>query len=347
MSLIGSLARGEGIWKADDSGPRVLSDLDLIVVTRHHQGVPSVLDDELGRIERESGVAVDVRIAPRVRLPFYPKNVETLDVREHRILLHGPDFTRWLPAVETIDHTNIAYSFFNEVVLSLEELSPSDMQQPGEKSLSLLSHRAAKTLFTCASIVCMLSSRYQSTTAARMGCITADRLGSVKLNGGQFPEDLQSAYAFRHAQPSLHYLPDAEDFFRRARNYLLELFRFYMETQYGLYELDEYPRRAHRSMPARERLRGIYTRFHTVELLLAQGKTPRWSGSISPALCCQMAALMLYLAYDKLVDGMSVAKAEAYLSKFFRRPSAKHDDLPDRWCRARNELKAFHRLGVF
>lgn len=347
--LIGSLARGEGAWKLENGGFRILSDLDVFVITRWHQRMPIGLQSAIEGIQRETGIDVDVRIAPRPRLLFYPKGVDTLDMREHNISLYGQDASRWLPVVDAnaIDHTDIAFSFFNEVILSVEELSPADVAVSDEGSLSRLSHRAAKTLLICASMVCIHLGSYQPSMTGRLSFIISDRLASLPIADKAFLEDLRSAYAFRFDQPHLLHLPDALAYWHRARHYLLEIFRFCLGARYGTREISAYPRLAYRDMPPREWVRDIYKRFHTVSFLLKRGHVPRWSGWTSSTLYCKMAALMLYLAIGVPLDAVCVSRAEAYLSKLYLRRPNGQNGLEAAWCRTRDELMTFHRHGVF
>ena len=347
--LIGSLARGEGVWKSGPMCPAIQSDLDLFVVTRWQRRVPNLLRSDLERLERESGVSVDVRLAPRPRLCLYPKTVGVLDIYEHHDLLFGPEPTRWLPRVDAdaLDHKDIAYSFFNEVILSVAELSPVDLTASDQDSLSRLSYRATKTLFTCAGMMCLHRGCYRPTMSGRIALVAAEKQVPLADDGGVFLEDLRSAYAFRFEEPDVRYLPGALASWHRARNYLVEAYRQSLDAEYGTRDVTAYPRLTLRDMPPTEWVRDLYGRFLTTRSALRVGRIPWWSGWTSPSTCCRMAALMLYLALDEQLDGRRVLQADAYLSRLYRRRPSANDGLEAVWTRLRDELMTLHQDGVF
>jgi hypothetical protein len=346
--LSGSLARGEGVWKAADGGYRILSDLDMLVLTRWEWTMPSALRCALEGISRQSGVSVDVRLAPRIRLLLYPRDVDTFDLREHGIILHGQGVERWLPLVcaDSLSFADIAFSFFNEVILSIEELSPADMAASTAEGLSCFSERAAKTLLTCASMLCIYAGNYQPTMQGRFAYITSTQLALLGIPDLGFTEDLRDAYSYRFDRPYARHLPDALAYWRRARRHLARIFQFCLAARHGTGEISAYPRLAWRDMPATEWVRDFYKRLHVAALMLGEGYVPRWSGLISSSQYCRMAALMLYLAIDTPVNAMLVGQAEAYLSKCYRRRSTSRGCLQPAWYRARDELAMLHSEGA-
>lgn len=347
ISLIGSFAVGEGVLKKKNGEVKIISDLDLFVITKIREKIPKKLEETLKDIEDETGITVDLKIKRYIKLRFLPKDTHTLDIKKSGIVIHGKDVVPVLPEFEEGDITSkdIFFLFFNRIILSIEEYSPGDIAASHKNKLERLSHEASKTMFTCADMIGIHHGNYPSSIVKRVKFVE-NKLGKIKINKEKFLKDLNTALKFRFEETNKLYLENAHNYWFRARNYLINLFIFFLEEIYHIRDISKYPYLESKNTSFRREIRSIYKSLQTIYILLKMKKVPKFLWKIRPSTCCKMASLMLYMAIDNKIERKYVMKAEEYLSKVYFRRKNWHDT-KGTWILLRDELIKFHKLGIF
>lgn len=346
--LVGALARGEGAWKKIDNRLVILSDLDLLVVTRHGAKISEGLQNKLGNLEKETGITIDVRFQSQASLKLSARSTHLYDVRETGIAIWGDKKTLGIPNFreKDIGYKDIVALFFNRCILCLEECSPDDFVLSDANALERLTRFASDTMFTCADFITISSNSYSPSVFERVRFAKSNLAQlNTAINEEQFLSNLDKAINFKFAETTKLYLEDANDFWLAARQHLVDLFSFFFKQAYGITDISRYPNLLTRGVSLRGKARSVLSRLRTAYRLLKTKKLPPPLSVLNISFYCRMASLMLYLALGEKLEVSYMAKADEYMSKVYLHRKSRLDT-KGAWLALGNELKDFHKLGI-
>ena len=345
IMLVGSFARNEGGWKVKDGKVKILSDLDLLIITKKKETTSEKLSKTVKEKEQEVGVTIDLKFIRYKDLGKLGKDTHTLD-RKKGIIIWGKNVTSKFPKFEKgdINFKDILLLFFNRVLLTLEILFFTDFKCLSENSLERLSYEASKTMFTCADLINIYCNDYQTSFTEKVKNVDKQlKTIEAEIDKKMFLKDLNKAFNFIFNEINLLYFPRPYEYWLRARNYLIKFFFSFLEKEVGkkgiLACIDALKSRKKSTLKSR-----VILSYK----LLRSKRIPRIFWKMHPTIYCRTASLMLYLAIGKrnLLMEKYVSDAETELSKvyFFKRID---EETRKSWIRTKNRLVRLHQLGVF
>jgi len=345
IMLVGSFARHEGVWKVKHGKIKILSDLDLLVITKKRENISKRLRKPLKELEQKSGITVDLMTIRYSNLGKLLKDTHTLD-RKRGVTIWGENVTSKFPKFEKddIDFKDILFLFFNRVLLTLVNPIFANFKCSNEDFLERLSYEASKTMFTCADLINIYCNNYQTFITEKVKNANKQlKTRDVEIDKKIFLEDLNKAANFVFKETNLLYFPRCFEYWLKARNCLIKLFFSFLEKEMNkktiLACID--------ALKLRKKLT-LKSRLILSYKLLRSKRIPRIFWKMHPAVYCRTASLLLYLAIRKRnsLTEKYLIDAETELSKvyFFRKSDEK---AWNRWIRTRDKLVRLHKLGVF
>ncbi|RKX44205.1 MAG: hypothetical protein DRP27_07000 [Thermotogae bacterium] len=349
--LFGSLARKEGVWKREEGRLSIISDLDLLVITRKKRKLSKGLRRIVESIKEREGFEIDIRFICRDKLKGLIKDTHTFDEKEG-ITLWGEDITSEFPKFkeEDINIEDAIFLFFNRVILTLNSFPLSNIKSAHARRW--LSHEASKTMFTCADLISIFYGKYFSSILERV------KFAETKLKSLNIPdrkailEDLKIAVNFRFKEVNKVSINNAYDYWARSREHLINIFTvlYTKSSRKGELRINE--------QELKSQLTSLYERKYNIKLkttlyqvlkLLRSGNIPKLPGSITHYFVnCRMASLMLYVAVGKEgVRNDHVKKAEEYLSQVCFLPSKDKEDMKEKWKFLRDKLVELYEAYIF
>jgi len=343
--LMGSFARGEGIWKKLEERIEILSDIDLLVVLKGHKRIPTQLSEEIRRIKNKMNIQIDIRFKSSFRLRFYPKDTHTYDYLHISQVIYGRDIKKLFPRVfrEDIGKSDIEALFFNRAKNNIKECSPAYLTSNSGKDLLMLNYMAAKTMFTCTDIMSIYHRNYSPFIDERIK-FGRENLKTFGILPERFLEDLDIAHRFVFEQPAAPTIENIRDYWARARGYLLRLFLFANGRKNEFNEIFNYPFSLRLSCV--EKIRLFYKRIKFVRVLWKRYNRFTLFRRFHPVIYCRMASLMLYMAIDKDKEEAYTRKALEYFSNLYHLEN-EMGKTGDIWMTLRSNLLEFHKAGLF
>jgi len=342
--LIGSLGRGEGIWKLDDGSAKLTSDLDLLIVTSNSQSLPEPLRHL--SYERGAQIPVNISLATHRNLNRRRKGTYAMDIKEGSLVIWGDDVIEHLPEVrpEDIGFEDIVALFFNRGLFSIVDFSPGDLVSTDKTVLIRLSHEASKMVSTCADMISITANTYTPSTLTRLK-ITKEMVekGTIAIDidqqGFLALLDLTIEFNIDKKRP---YIENIQHYWLSARLYLMDIFSMLLSKEHpgahlpdALHLLSEYSRPS------------VKLRVYTWYRLLRLGKIPSLLPHVDPVVSWKKAVLTAFMAItaDELLEE-HVHEAERSLGKiYWRRDTG--GSVNARWIRLRDELRMLRLEYVF
>ena len=345
IMLVGSFARQEGVWKVKREKIKIMSDLDLLVITKKRENISERLRKPLKELEQKVGTTVDLTSIRYSDLEKLPKNTHTLD-RKRGLTIWGKNVTSKFPKFEKddIDFKDILFLFFNRVLLTLENLIFIDFKCTNEDFLERLSYEATKTMFTCTDLINIYCNDYQTSFTEKVKNVNKQlRTTNVEIDKKMFLKDLNKASNFVFKETSLLYFPRSYEYWLTARNYLIKLFFSFLEKEKNQKTIVA-------CIDALKLTKKLTLKSWLIlsYKLLRSKRIPRIFWKMHPSIYCRIASLLLYLAIGKRnsLTEKYVIDSEAELSKvyFFKKSDGK---AWNRWIRTRDDLVRLHKIGMF
>lgn len=344
VALIGTLGRGEGIWKVNNGQAKLTSDLDLLVVTDS----PRTISRRLVHLSYEGivDIPVTINLASEAGLKKRRKDTYSVDLRTGSRVVWGRDVVKDIPepGAEDIGLKDVFNLFFNRALFSVIDLSLSDFTSANAAVCARLSHEASKMVATCADAVTIASGKYTASTRTRLRItrdeIEGDRLG-FPIDRGEFAHLVEKTIEF-NADKNSFYVEDAGDYWFRARQCLLEVVAGVFRNTYSHADILDTP-----VLSSEDGRVSLKYRAYLCSRLLRLRRLPVFIGTGNPVARWRGAVLGTFLAVDR--DGPQenlVALAERQLSRIYlRRRSG--GNLDTRWVHLRDELKRLRFEHVF
>jgi hypothetical protein len=165
--------------------------------------------------------------------------------------------------------------------------------------------------------------------------------------GDKLLADFQRAYQFRFGDPELLFFEDGQEFWRKARSYLIELFYYFLKEYHNVDHIEGYLTAARKGDPIRLKLQRIFRFFLSLRFLVKEGYSPRVFPNAPPSLLCKVASLNLYQAMDSKVDPELTEAAILQLGRFYNPKVPNSTQIVRKWSRLRDDLVQFHKVGIF
>ena len=317
VSLIGTLGRGEGIWKVNDGQAKLTSDLDLLVVTDSLRTLPK----RLAYLNYESivDIPVTINLASEAGLKKRRKDTYSVDLRTGSRVVWGRDVVKDIPepGAEDIGLKDVFNLFFNRALFSVIDLSLSDFTSANAAVCARLSHEASRMVATCADAVTIASAKYTASTRTRLRItrdeIEGDRLG-FPIDRGEFAHLVDKTIEF-NADKNSFYVEDVGDYWFRARRCLLEVVTGVFRRTYSHADILDTP-----VLSSEDGRVSLKYRAYLCSRLLRLRRLPVFIGTGNPVARWRGAVLGTFLAVDR--DGPQenlVALAERQLSRIYLR----------------------------
>lgn len=349
--LFGSLASGEGVWKREGK-IRVISDLDLLIITKKKRALTKKLKYTIGEIKKKEEIDVDLKFVCYNTLKKINKDTHTFD-RKEGIIIWGKDVTSYFPEFKDgdINIKDIIFSFFNQVLLNIESFPTFDTENLNAKKW--LTYKASKNMLTCTRMITIHYNNYSPSILKRVEFTKKKCEELTILNKDVFLEDLNKAVDFRFNDIDNSYLNNAYDYWVRSREYLIKLFQFLCVGKNLMYltSIDEKMFEFQLSFLYKVEYKvNLKMLLYYLYKLIVLKKIPKFPKTKEQyPICCRMASLMLYLAINK--GGpieYYLIKAENYLSMVYHVPKIKGMCSKDKWIFLRDELEKLHNIvGIF
>lgn len=347
--LVGSLARGEGAWKKVDGRLVIISDVDLLVITRSTTRIPVRLQESLNNLKSESGIEVALWIKSVVSMKVSRSEVDLRDIKETGLVLYGEKdiLADMEPDESETGFENAVFLFFNRAMLAILECSPQDFMATDGSANQRLSLSASAIMMTCTDIITIAQGAYFPSPVKR---VEFTRSTSSRLNADtdneQFLRDLLAALSYKLEQTERLYLENADEFWLRAKDYLMKLFLYYFRQKYGTEDIFAYPDIVGKEHSLIRIVLNLATSFKTAYILARSGKRPRFCFNAKNLFYGKMAALSLFLALGKELDRGYINKAAYYLQRVHHFDPEMADS-EAMWLDLRGRLRDLHqKLGV-
>jgi len=342
--LIGTLGRGEGIWKLDYGIPKLTSDVDILIVTRNSQSLPEPL--KYLSFEQEVEIPVTFNLATHRNLTRHRKGTYAMDIKEGGNVIWGEDVIKHLPEVrsEDIGFEDIVALFFNRGLFSIMDLSPDDLISTDITVLIRLSHEASKMVSTCADMILISNVAYTPSTVTRLlGAKELMERGTMMdfTNRQGFLELLDLTIKF-NLDKDRPFIESIQSYWLSARRYLMDIFSILFCKEHPgaqlpntLHLLSEYGKPS------------VKLRAYTWYRLLRLGKIPNLLPHVDPVISWKKAVLMAFMAIevDELLEE-KVYEAEQSLAKIYWRKDP-GGNVNERWICLRDELRMLRLEYVF
>ena len=346
--LFGSLARKEGVWKREEGRLSIISDLDLLVITRKKRKLSKGLRRIVESIKEREGFEIDIRFICRDKLKGLIKDTHTFDEKEG-VTLWGknviPEFPKFNK--DDIGLKDVIFLFFNRVLLTVLNFPIFNVEEIDAKKW--LSHEASKTLFTCADIINICGGRYYPSVFKRVK-FAKEACKELKLPDEKiFLRDLEKAVNFRFKETHKPFMSNPFNYWLRSKEHLLRTFHFFCVNRSKGKTTDEETFRARLFFLYHQTYRVRFKNLlHHLFKLLMLGKLPRPPKNISQyPVSCRMASLMLYMALAKEIHQKYLREAERYLSMVRFPRELQEADTRVKWALLRDELKKLHEAAIF
>lgn len=352
IMLFGSLASGEGVWKREGKKIKVLSDLDLFIITKKRRVLAKKLKKlkhAIGEIKKKEDIEVDLKFACYSTLKKMKKDTHTFD-RKEGITIWGKDVTSYFPEFKDgdINIKDIIFSFFNQVLLNIESFPMFDTENLNTKKW--LTYMASKNILTCTRMISIYHNNYSPSILKRVEFTKKKCEELTILNKDIFLEDLNTSVDFRFKDVNNYYLIDAYNYWVRSREYLIKLFQFLCIGKNLMYCINEKMFESQLSFLYKVEYKvNLKILLYYLYKLIVLKKIPKFPKTKEQyPIYCRMASLMLFFAINKggpIEDYL--IKAENYLSMVYHVPKIKGMCSKDKWIFLRDELEKLHIGGIF
>ncbi len=342
--LRGSLARGEGAWKNIDGNLKIISDLDLFLITKARTVISKRLKDQIIKIGKEARMSVHLHTIDLIRLKFMDKDLWLFDTKNIGIVIYGKDIPKMLMVEQMdINSKDIIALFFHRVFSSIIKCSPDDFSSSSQSALENLSLAASEIMFTCVDIIIIYSGNYYSSLFERVNFLENkfDKVG-FDIDKEKLLSDINKALNFKFFQTEKFFLEEAQDFLLIAKDHLINLFFCFMKMEYNTQDILMCLYLENRNIVFKNKARSILTRMIIAYRLLRIKKLPKFPWSAHPRSYCMAASLMPFIALDKTVNEDYVIKGTEYLSKIY----FQGQNTQRTWVTLRNELELLYNSGI-
>ena len=346
VMLLGSFSRGEGVWKSVDGKPRIISDLDILVIPAFSRRPRARLVRRLLEIGRSSGVEVQIRAVPAVAIPLLPKTLDVHEMGTEGKTLYGQEVSRWLPKVKfERPNTNLVLeSVFNEALMNVEEITDRDFSAQFGSEQQGLSHRATKTMLRVAHLIHLRHGLVKASFQSAVDDLGESTIGEVPLEVERLMSDIREAFDFRFHEPERLAIAKPLETWNRARAYIRTLLMAAISEEFGDVTLFDLPGQRSGELSVWPRQLSLFQtrklrRRNITSSDLRTFPTPR-----ELRYSLQSAVFLMYEALGPEIDGAALAHAERLI--YNDGQLATRGNRSDRWRRLRIQLIEDHRLGI-
>jgi len=347
IMLVGSFSRGEGIWKEKNGDVDILSDLDILLISKTLRKVPNNLINEINQIGNRLKVNIDLKIKSLLKVKLYPKDTHSFDLCQTAKVIYGKNLLNTLPKVsqKDLDKGAIEAIFFNRTMLNISKCSPDDLYSSSRDALLSLSYAAAKTMFTCADIITIYNHCYSSFISERIKLMNG-KLRAFVVNKENFLGDLNAAYKFTFEHTDKIAIEQTYEYWLRTRQHLIDTFLFAMDKENEAEGILYYETWSNSYLPFFDKICFFYKKLKISYILLKKYNFLKLFWNFQPIVYFRMVSLMLYLAIDKDKEKIYTSKAMEYFSKIGT-SAIKKTQVKDLWISLTNEIIKLNKMGAF
>jgi len=347
--LFGSLGQNEGVWKEKNGRIELISDIDLLVLTKTRGPASKSIKNIVKKAEREYRVKVDLKYIRHTSLLGSVKDTHLFD-RKAGVVIWGGDSTGFFPSFQKNDLglEDADFLFFNRVFLTVESFPINEFEIKKSGAREWISNEAAKTFFTCADLITLFFNEYHLSSCKRIALAKA-RLREFPLDGN-FLKELNKALAFRFHNSKDYYFDDAIEYWMKSKKYLISTFRILHKQQENrntsIFDEKLFEDRLHLLYRKKYKITAGSYLYYLLRMIKG-GRVPRYNTTRPHPLFYRMTSLMLYLSIGRGgVEGEYIKRAEQYISKayFFSVPLNSNRK---GWALLRDELSNIYHAKCF